>query len=457
MADHDYDVIVIGGGTGNKVASAASGAGMRTALVEPGPIGGTCLNRGCNPSKMLIQRANVANTVRDAEQFGISAEVTDVDFQGFVREVNQELGDIAEGMKTGKQADEHLDLYEAYAEFVDSHTLQVGDEQISGDQIVVAAGSRPVVPPFDGIDEVDYLTSREAIRLETLPEELVVVGGGYIASELGYYFSSLGSDVTMIEMLDTLVPREDREVAELFTDIAGERHEVVTGYRVTSVAQENGRVSVTAENEAGDEITREGDELLVAAARRPNTDRLNVEAAGLELDDNGFIVTDEQLRTSVDGVYAQGDIADNFMFKHSADYETEVVIENVVHDAGREADFTAMPHAIFTEPQIAGVGRTEQELEDEGREYVVGRADIADTAMARAKKLEHGFAKVLADPATREILGVHVIGHDASTLIHEAVVPMRRGDATVDEIADTIHVHPSLSKVMRAAFRDVPA
>jgi len=193
----------------------------------------------------------------------------------------------------------------------------------------------------------------------------------------------------------------------------------------------------------------------VALGRRPNTDTLNVDAGGIETDDNGFVVTNEHLETSAENVWAQGDIADNAMFKHSGDYETQITVENVVEGGEATADFSAMPHAIFTEPQMAGVGETEADLEDEDREYVVGRADLPDTPMGRAKKLEHGFVKVLASP-DGEILGCHMLGHEASTMIHEVVVAMRAGSGHVSDITDTIHAHPTLNKVVEYAFDDVP-
>jgi mycothione reductase len=450
----DYDVLVVGGGTGNNVAAAAADAGLETALVEKGPLGGTCLNRGCNPSKMLIQAATAANRVREAGEFHVDATLNGVDFAAVVDEMDETLSALAEGMEADYREKAHLTIYNDEAEFVGERTVDVGGERVSGDRVVVAAGSRPLVPPIDGLDKVDYLTSTDALYLHERPDSLVVMGGGYIAVELGYFFESLGTDVTVIEMMDSLVPREDPEVAEAFTDIARERHEVYTGHRVTAVEPGGTGVRVHAETEDGDSIAVGGEELLVALGRRPNTDTLNVEAAGVETDDDGFVVTDDQLRTSAEGVWAQGDIADNAMFKHSGDDETEVTVANVVHDEGATADFTAMPHAIFTEPQMAGVGRTEADLQDAGVDYEVGRQSLPETPMGRAKKLEEGFVKVLAAP-DGEVLGCHMLGYEASTMIHEVVVGMRRGEGTVADIAETIHAHPTLNKAVEYAFEEL--
>jgi dihydrolipoamide dehydrogenase len=450
----DYDVLVVGGGTGNNVAAAAADAGLETALVEKGPLGGTCLNRGCNPSKMLIQAATAANHVREAGTFHVDATLDGIDFAAVVDGMDETLSALADGMEADYREKERLTIYDDEAEFVDERTVEVGGERVSGERVVVAAGSRPLVPPIDGLDTVDYLTSTDALYLREQPDSLVVMGGGYIAVELGYFFESMGTDVTVIEMMDSLVPREDPEVAEAFTDIARGRHEVYTGHRVTAVEPDGDGVRVHAETEDGETVAVEGDELLVALGRRPNTDTLNVEAAGLETDGDGFVVTDDQLRTSADNVWAQGDIADNAMFKHSGDHETGVTVANVVHEEGATADFTAMPHAIFTEPQMAGVGRTEAELEEAGVDYEVGRQSLPETPMGRAKKLEEGFVKVLAAP-DGEVLGCHMLGYEASTMIHEVVVGMRRGEGTVDDIADTIHAHPTLNKAVEYAFDDL--
>jgi dihydrolipoamide dehydrogenase len=445
----DFDVLVIGGGTGNNVASAAAEAGLDTALVEPGPLGGTCLNRGCNPSKMLIQAANAVEHVRDADRFHVDATLDGVDHAAVVDEMDDLLGGIAADMESRYRDRPNLTLFDEYTEFVDERTVALGGESVTAEKVVVATGSRPAVPPIDGLDGIEYLTSRDALYRRDLPDSLVIMGGGYIAVELGYVFGTMGTDVTIVEVNDTLIHREDEDVATLFTELASTRHDVYTGHRVTAVEADGDGYAVHAEADAGEELTVGGSDVLVALGRRPNTDSLNLEAAGIDVDDRGFVETNAYLETSADGVWAQGDVAGNAMFKHSGDYETRHTVANVVHGERRALDLSAMPHTIFTEPQIAGVGRTEAELDGD---YVVGRAAYADSAMGRAKKLDDGFVKVLADP-DGTILGAHAIGYEASTLLHEAVVAMQ-GDLTTDDVADTIHAHPTLSKVVEAAFRD---
>jgi dihydrolipoamide dehydrogenase len=451
----DFDVLVIGGGTGNNVAAAAADAGLETALVEPGPLGGTCLNRGCNPSKMLIQAANAVTHVRAADRFHVDATVDGIDHAAVVDEMDDLLGGLAAEMRARYRERDRLTVFEQRTAFLDERTVELDGEAVDAEKIVVAAGSRPVVPPIDGLGDIEYLTSRDALYRREPPDSLVILGGGYVAVELGYVFETVGTDVSIVEMRDALLPREDPDVAEAFTDIAAERHEVYTGHRVTAVEAAGDGHVVHAETDTGERVTVEGSEVLLAVGRRPNTDTLDLDAAGIDVDENGFIETDEYLETSVDNVWAQGDIAGNALFKHSGDYETRHTVANAVHGERRPLDLSAMPHAVFTEPQIAGVGATEDELDERGAAYRVGRAAYADSAMGRAKKLDRGFVKVLAAP-DGELLGAHALGHEASTLLHEAVLAMR-ADLAVETVADTIHAHPTLSKVVEAAFQDVLA
>jgi dihydrolipoamide dehydrogenase len=378
------------------------------------------------------------------------------DFDAIVEEVNASVSEDAEAIENGIEQSPNHTLYKGEGRFVDEETIEVDGEKITSDTIVVAAGTRPLVPPIDGLEDVEYMTSKDALELEDQPDELVVIGGGYIAVELAHFYAALGTTVKIIEMADSLVAREDRDVAETFTELAQDRDrwDINLGLKATQVEEADGTITVHAEDKDGNEQTFSGDELLVAAGRVPNTDSLEVDNAGIETDDRGFIEMDDHLRTSVDGIYALGDIAGNWMFKHAANHEARTVLRNVLglDDA---VDDTAMPHAIFSAPQVAGVGKTEQQLEEDGADYVVGTYEYGKTGMGLALKEDDGFVKVLADNETGEILGCHIIGPEASTLIHEVLVAMRAGDGTVDDIQDTIHIHPALNEVVQRAFNGV--
>ncbi|ELZ24858.1 dihydrolipoamide dehydrogenase [Halosimplex carlsbadense 2-9-1] len=465
MLDHDF--LVLGGGTGNAVAAAAADAGLDTGLVERGRLGGTCLNRGCNPSKKLIHRADVAESVRTAGGLGIDAGIDDIAFSDIVDDVAEAITAKAERMAREARERAGLTLYRAEGRFVDERTVEVergdgsdgdgddddGDtERLTAETVVLAGGSRPTVPDsIDGTDETPYLTSDEALWLDALPDRLVVVGGGYIAVELGHFFSEMGSEVTIVGSGDTLLDREDRDVAERLTEAYRESHDLRLGYRATEIGDEGGERVVTAESEGGETVEVRGDRLLLATGRRPNSDQWHVDAAGIDTDEQGFVETDEYLRASVDGVYAMGDIAGNYAFKHSGDKEAEYVVENAVHGNERAVEYPGMAHAVFGSPQVASLGKTEREVSD-ARAYEVGTCAYDDTALGSALRDEGGFAKAIVG-ADGEVLGCHVVGPEASTMIHEVSTAVTAG-ADAETIAETIHVHPAISEVVQGAFRD---
>jgi len=457
----EFDLIVIGGGSGTAVGDAAADRGGDVAIVEPGPLGGACVTRGCVPSKGLIHRADVVEEIRRSGEFGVDAELGEVDFPSITAEVRDVVYEKAEHMERQLHESDRKTLFDAEARFVDERTVRVDGEELHGEQVVVAAGARPSVPPIDGLEETDYLTSAEALYLDERPDRLVILGGGYVGAELGHFFGEMGTEVAIVGRSDRLVPREDQAASEAVTAAFEERYDVYAGHEATAVEERGGEVVVTAEPSNGDDagegdggVEVTGDELLVATGRKPNTDRLDVEAAGVETTDGGFVETDEYLESSVDGVWALGDIAGPPLFKHAADYEARVVARNAVLDGEERVDYTGLGHAVFTSPRVAAVGNTESELRDDGVEYESARAEYADVPLGMVSKDERGFAKVLADP-DGEILGCHVVGEAAPTLIHEVLVALRGGSGTVDDVAETIHVHPARNEVLLKAFDEL--
>ncbi|MFC6767160.1 dihydrolipoyl dehydrogenase [Natrinema soli] len=460
----EYDFLVIGSGSGLDVANVAADQGRSVAVVEKGRLGGTCLNRGCIPSKMLLYHADVVETIERAGEFKIDAAVNDVRFADIVREVTEDVHGSSDSIRRGLSSSDRHELYEAEGRFVDDRTLElVGGEydggRLSADTVLVAAGTRPAIPPIDGIDTVDYLISTEALQLETPPDHLVIVGGGYIAAELARFFGTFGSDVSIIGRRPELLPDADEEVAAEFTERYADRFDVYTGYEATAVSGDDDSITVEARPFADargsvaspdDPISVTGDELLVAAGRVPNTDTLNVEAAGIETDQAGFVETDEYLRTTADGVWALGDIVGEYLLKHNANHEAQTVARNLFGDGLEPVDYSAMPFAVFASPEVAGVGLTEQELRAADREYAKRTYRYEETARGSAMKAE-GFVKPIID-LEGEILGCHIIGPDASDLIQEVVVAMTAGSGTVHDIRESVHIHPALSEVVQRAF-----
>ncbi|MFB6152767.1 MAG: NAD(P)/FAD-dependent oxidoreductase [Halodesulfurarchaeum sp.] len=454
---HQHDLIVLGGGTGNIVASAAADAGLDVAIVEEDRLGGTCLNRGCNPSKKLIHRADVVETVRRANSLGIDASVDGIAFEDIIETVNASIEGAAAAKGERARNRENVTFYQTTGRFVDERTIEVDHseeaKELRGEKIVIAGGSRPSIPnSIDGTADVRYLTSADALRLTERPDRLVIVGGGYIAVEMGHFFGTMGTDVSIVGRSDLLVDGEDRDIARRLTAAYAESHDLSLGYEATALGIVGDAKIVRAESEDGEQIEIEGDEVLLATGRRPNTDRWNVEAAGVEMDERGFVRTNEYLETSVDGVWAIGDIAGNYLFKHSGDKEAEYVVENAIRENRRAVEYPGMAHAVFGSPQVASLGRTESAIESETDSYEVGTFRYDDTALGTVLQEDTGFAKVIVDE--EEVLGFHLIGPHASMLIHEVSTAVAAG-ADPETIAETIHVHPALSEVVQGAFRDV--
>lgn len=468
----EFDFLVIGSGSGLDVANMAVNRGQSVAVVEKGALGGTCLNRGCIPSKMLLYHAEVLETIERAEEFSIDASVSNVEFGDIVRGVNEDVSGNSESIRSGLRSSSSHELFEGEARFVDERTVEISGGEDDGSRlraetVLVASGTRPAIPAIDGIEEIDYLTSTEALQLEEPPDHLVIVGGGYIAAEIGQFFGTFGSDVTIVGRRSNLLPDADEEVAAAFTERYADRFGVYTGYEAVAASSSDGEVTVEArpyseapavrsggtaesEPEDADSINVTGDALLVAAGRVPNTDTLNVEAAGIETDERGFVETDEYLRTTADGVWALGDVVGEYLLKHSANHEARAVAGNIYGDDLQSVDYTAMPFAVFASPEVAGVGARERELRAADDEYATRTYRYEDTARGDAMKVE-GFVKVLID-LDGEILGCHIIGPEASNLIQEVVVAMQSGSGSVRDIRDAVHIHPALSEVVQRAF-----
>ncbi|WP_255192616.1 dihydrolipoyl dehydrogenase [Natronobeatus ordinarius] len=455
----EYDLVVLGGGSGSQVATAAAEADWDAAVVEPGPLGGACITRGCVPSKALVHRADVLEEIRRAGRFGIDAEVRDVDFGSITESVHETVYAKADRQRATLEGASNVTLYDGAGRFVDDRTIAVEDEdgtelgRLHGEHVVIAVGSRPTTPPIDGLETLEYLTSDDALFLKERPDELVIVGGGYIGAELGHVFDAFGTDVSIVGRSEVLLPREDRDVSRTVTAALEDRFAVYTGHEATAVEARGDGVAVTVE--ADDEATElTADEVLVAAGRTPNTDTLALEHTTIETDDRGYVETDAFLRTDAEDVWALGDVLGEEPYKHAADYEARCVSTNVLEDTQRTVDYDAMPHAIFTSPQVASVGRTEAELEDEGLEFESTTVPYDAAPLGLLLEEPESLVKVLAG-SDGEILGCHVVGQEASTLIHEVVVVMGRGGRTVDDVADTVHVHPALSEVLLTAFDEL--
>ena len=450
-----FDLIVIGAGSGLNVAVEAASRGLKTAIIEEGPLGGTCLNRGCIPSKMVIHSADVAEEIKRASLFGLKASLSGIDFKKVTSRANSTVDADAKSIEESLRQGKNPVLFKSRATFIAPYTLQVGTEKIIGKKIVIAAGARPSLPPITGLDTVPYMTSTQALRQTTLPKSMIIVGGGYIGAEMGHFYAALGCRVTVIQRGSLLVPREDKDVAELFTKLWKQKYGIVCNCDVTKIEKKGKNIVVHTKHD-GQEKKFVAEKLLIATGVKPNSDTLNLSKTGIKTNERGFIIVNKFMETTAKNIWALGDIAGIYLFKHSANLEAEYVLHNLF--GKKEAvDYYPIPHAIFTSPQIAGVGMTEQEAREKNKNYVIGRYEYKNTGMGAAMEEKDGFVKFIVDRKSKEILGCHIIGPDASTLIHEVVVAMKADrKKALDILRSAVHVHPALSEVVQRAARNVP-
>src|SRR5919202_930598 len=447
-----FDLVVIGSGSGLDVVNAAYQHGLRVAVVEKGRMGGTCLNRGCIPSKLLIHSADVAETIKSAHLFGLKVEGFSVDFHSIVEHVNGIVDLQSEKIRKSFEGRENPKLFANECKFVGEKIISIepGDGSsinhnsssngynepimITADKILIASGTRPKIPQIEGLKESSYITSDEALRLNKQPKALTIIGGGYIACELAHFFGALGTKINIIQTREVLIPDEDEEISRKFTEILSKKYNVYLGYDTTFVSKESPKAKniasnnnnnsskfhVIAKNSSGKQIDLESDELLIAAERIPNSDRLDLEKTGVKINKKSFIITDRYLETNVKGIFALGDAIGRYLFKHSANYEAQYAFYNILHpDSMIPISYYAMPHAIFSSPQVAGVGFTEQELikkqeknnnnnnnnPESTIEYQKSLYHYIDTTMGQALQDQDGFVKFLVDKKDKKILG----------------------------------------------------
>ena len=450
----EFDLIVIGSGAGLEVASAAAQSGLKVAIVEKSSMGGTCLNTGCIPSKLLLHSADVVETIKSANLFGINVEKFSIDFQKIVERVTSIIDSDSNDIRKSLDNSENPKLFASECKFVGDKVLLVGEEQISSSAILIAAGTRPRIPNIKGLNTTNYVTSDEALRLRKQPKVLTIIGGGYIATELGHFFGSLGTKINIIHHGVYLLPKEDEEISKKFTEVFSKKYNLYLDCAPALVTKKSGKFVVSCKgSDANNYPEIESDQLLIAAGRVPNSDSLDLPKTGVEVSDDGYIKVDGSLTTNIDGIFALGDIIGRHQFRHSANLEAQYAFYNIVNSKKKiKVDYSAMPHAIFSSPQVAGVGFKEQELKASGKmDYHKSIYRYIDTAMGKALEDTDGFVKFLVSKKDRKILGCHIIGSQASILIHEVLVAIKSGDGTIDNISKTVHVHPALSEVVSRA------
>lgn len=450
-----YDLIIVGSGSGNSIPS-PDNEHLSIAIVEEGRFGGTCLNVGCIPTKMYVYAADVAQSIRESERLGITAHLDKVDWPGIVSRVfEQRIDPIAESGEAYRRGPEtpNIDVYDRHAEFVGDRVLRTGqgDEEclIEGTQIVLAAGSRTNVPPAIAESGVRYRTNADIMRLPRQPRSLVIVGGGYIAMEFAHVFDALGTAVTIVAR-SALLRHLDHDLTASFNEIADKRFDIRHGRSVAGLSDAEGG-TVRVELDDGSSII--ADEVLVATGRIPNSDTLNVAQGRIEVHDDGRVKVDAYGRTSAHGVWALGDISSPYMLKHVANAEMRSVAHNLTHpDDLRPLPHKNVPSAIFTHPQIATVGLTEQEARDAGHDVTVKVQRFGDVAYGWAMEDSTGIVKLVADKNAARLLGAHIMGPQASTLIQQLITVVACNLDLRQVARDQYWIHPALPEVVENAL-----
>jgi dihydrolipoamide dehydrogenase len=459
----EYDLISIGTGSATQIVDVMlqRNPNLKVAVIDKDQPGGICLTRGCIPSKILLYPAEMISTIKRANEFGIDVQLHNIDFSKVMQRMRYHINEEIDIIRNGLTESQNIDYYHDAAEFIEPYTLKVGSNnvEIRAKMIFLCTGSKPIIPPIKGLEDITYHTSDTILAMDRLPESIAIVGGGYIAAEYGHFFSSMGSKVTVVGRNKQFLPNEETEISALAKRELGRHMIIITNNEVIEVSKEEAAPAsdnnsnkdkrkqkkknlIIKDRNTGERKTITAQEVLIAAGRGPNTDILHPERAGIKTDENGWIVVNEYLETSQPNVWAFGDANGVYPFKHKANYEAELVYYN------------AVPHAVFAYPEIAAVGLGEREaLAKHGENNIlIGIARYQDTAKGTAMDIKDHFVKVIVKADELEIIGAHIIGPQASVLIQEIInIMYTQQERTVKPILSAIHIHPSLSEVIQRA------
>lgn len=454
--DNQFDVVIIGGGPGGYVAAIrAAQLGLKTACVEKrGSLGGTCLNVGCIPSKALLQSSEVYEEIlHNSEKHGVKCGNVTLDLATMLKRKDKVVEDLCKGIE-GLFKKNKVAYFKGLGTLVSATEVKVdGDNAatLKAKNIIIATGSDVMPLPGVTIDEKQIVSSTGALALQAVPKKMIVIGGGYIGLEMGSVWRRLGAEVTVVEFLDTIVPAMDAEIArQLHKTLEKQGMKFRLGTKVTAATTGKKGVTLTVEPaKGGEKETLEADVVLVSIGRKPHTDKLGLDKVGVKLDNRGRIEVNNHLETSVKGIYAIGDVIVGPMLAHKAEEEGIAAVENIAGQSGH-VNYDAIPGVVYTWPEVATVGKTEEELKTAGIAYKVGKFPFLANSRARAVADTDGLVKILACSKTDRVLGVHIIGPDAGTLIAEAVLALEYG-ASSEDIARTCHAHPTLNEAVKEA------
>lgn len=452
----EFDLVIVGAGSGNSILDERF-EGWRVAIVERDRFGGTCLNRGCVPTKMLVRPADLVVNAANAGRLGVDLAVNGVRWTEIRDRVFGRIDPLVEDGTRFRHSQPHVTVFHGDARFVGPKELEVRAaghaHRITAPRIVLAAGARPSVPEVVASSGAEFHTSDTIMRIDSVPRRLIVIGGGFIAAELAHVFGSFGAAITVVTRGSQMLGSHDHDISTRFTALQRQRFEVHLDASVEALTRHRDLSLMAVRDRAGELHQLEAEMVLVATGRRPNSDQLDVAATGVSTDQEGFVHTDATLETNVPGIYALGDIRTPLMLKHVANHEARVVAENLLAPrTPRRIDERVVPHAVFGSPEVAAVGWTEAEARASGRSIRTGLRDYGDTAYGWALEDQTSCCKVIVDGETGMLLGAHVLGPHASLLIQPAVTAMQFGIPAAALAREVQYPHPALSEVLEQAL-----
>ncbi len=441
-----YDAIVIGSGQGgNPLCHRLADKGWKVALIERKHLGGTCINTGCTPTKTMMACAQVAHYARNGAKWGVKTGPVSVDLAQIVQRKNAVVESFRSGQQRHVDRRENLRLYRNHARFVGDRRVQVGDEVIEGERIFINTGTRPEIPSIPGLEETGFLTNAGLMEVRDLPEDLIVVGGGYVGLEFGQMFRRFGSRVTVIHRGEALLAREDEDIArELQKALESEGMRFALNAQPVRAGRKNGRVHMTIETRQGSEEII-GSHVLIAAGRRPNTDDLGLEKAGVETDTRGFVKVNSRLETNVPGVWALGDVKGGPAFTHISYNDFQILHGNLIEGKNLNVDHRYVPYSVFTDPQLGRVGMTEKEARASGRKFKLGTYPMAWVARAIERNETAGMMKLVVDAEDDRILGTAILSTEGGELVQILGATMLAG-APYTLLKGAVYIHPTLAE-----------
>jgi pyruvate/2-oxoglutarate dehydrogenase complex dihydrolipoamide dehydrogenase (E3) component len=460
MAPRSFDAILIGTGqAGPYLASRLTGAGMTVAVAERKLFGGTCVNTGCIPTKTMIASAYAAHLARRAQDFGVVIEDharIRVDMARVKARKDVVSGESRDGVERLLKTMDRCTVFEGHARFESPHVVRVGSETLTADRIFINVGGRATVPQMPGLDKFSYLTNSSMMQLDTLPEHLVIVGGSYVGLEFGQMFRRFGSEVTIIEMSDRLIAREDRDVSAAILEIL-EREGIAFRLNAKCIGFDvdtDGRIASKVDCESGDPEVRGGTHVLLAVGRVPNTDDLGLDHAGIDVDDRGYIQVDDELRTNVDGVWALGDCNGKGAFTHTSYNDAEIVVGNLLEQDPRRVSDRITTYGLFIDPPLGRAGLTEDQVRQRGRPALIATRPMIRIRRAVEKGETLGFLKILVDAESHQILGASILGVGGDEIIH-TILDVMYAKAPYTVIRKAMHIHPTVSEYLPTVLGDL--